>query len=241
LIVLIATFSVSVRAGFWLGVPVVLALNAYLLWRGRSPRLNWVIAGCADRVFVRRLFVQRGKERADIKEPDVIMFEATEIASMTARIVKVLLYGPKPRFVERLVIEPPKAIAQELSDYIRPSLRLDYPGKRIYLENDEGCLTMDWKCCRPDLHTFLEQVRRECPSVFIAEEHSELDLNGIWNGVRFAWGKPDAQQRHLLARAMSLGYAYDCTKLLSRYRGLSFREAGAYLAEIEQEKSDAGK
>jgi len=56
LIVLIAIWTVSVRAGVWLGVPVFLALNAYLLWSGRSRRLNWVIACCTDRVFVRLLF-----------------------------------------------------------------------------------------------------------------------------------------------------------------------------------------
>jgi hypothetical protein len=236
LITLIGSLIVSVRAAAWLGMPVVFALNGYLFWRGRSPRLNWVLAVCANRAFV-RLFVRRGKGRADIQEPDVIVFEASEIASMTVRIVEVLLYGPKPRIIERLVIEPAQAIAQACSDHMLLLLKPDNPGKQVYVTNEEGRLTMNWKWCRPDLQTFLQQIARECPSVFIApEERSEVDLNGIWNGVRFAWRKPDAQQRHLLARAMRLGFGYDCTQLLSRHRGLSFREAGAYLAEIEREE-----
>jgi len=57
----------------------------------RSRRLNWVIAGCADRIFV-RLFVRRRRSRADAEEPDVIMLEASEIASISARTLEVFLY-----------------------------------------------------------------------------------------------------------------------------------------------------
>ncbi len=179
LIAVIASLIVSVRAAAWFGVPVVLALNGYLLWRGRSPRLNWVIAGCADRVFV-RLFVQRGRGRADIQEPDVLMFEAPEIASIRVRIVEVFLYGPKPKIVEWLVIEPAQAVAQDISRHIRPLLKPDDRGKQVYISNGEGCLTMNWQPCRPALRVFLQQVVRECPSVVIApEERSELDLKGF--------------------------------------------------------------
>jgi hypothetical protein len=240
LIALIAGLIFSVRAAAWLGMPVILALNGYLLWRGRSPRLSWVIAGCADRVFV-RLFVQRGRGRADIQQPDVIIFEASEIASMRGRLVEVFLYGPKSRFVEWLVIEPPQAIAQGFSGHIRPLLKPDDPGKQVYVANEEGRLTMNWKWCRPDLQTFLRQVERECPSVAVSiEERSELDLNGIWNGVRFAWKKPDAQQRQTLVQAKRLGFGHKCAELLSRHRGLSPQEASAYLAEIEREETRTG-
>jgi hypothetical protein len=236
LIAVIASLIFSVRAGAWLGVPVILALNGYLLWRGLPARRNWVVAGCADRVFV-RLFVRRGKDRTNTQEPDVIVFEASEIVSMTSRVAEVLLYGPKAKIIEWLVIEPVEAIRQVCSDHMLLSLKLDSWGKQVYVSNEEGQLTMDWKWCRPDLQAFLQQIARECPSIAIApEERSEVDLNGIWNGVRFAWKKPDAQQRHLLVRAMSLGFGYECTELLSRYKGLSFREAGAYLAEIEREE-----
>ena len=94
---------------------------------------------------------------------------------------------------------------------------------------------MNWQPCRPALRVFLQRVVRECPSVVIApEERSELDLNGIWNGVRFAWKKPDAQQRRMLVQAKRLGFGCKCAELLSRYRGLSPGEASAYLAEIER-------
>jgi len=79
---------------------------------------------------------------------------------------------------------------------------------------------------------------RECPSVVIApEERSELDLNGIWNGVRFAWKKPDAQQRRMLVQAKRLGFGCKCAELLSLHRGMSLQESNAYLAEIEQEEA----
>ena len=232
LIVLIGSMTVSVRAAVWLGVPVVLALNGYLLWRGRSPRLNWVIAGCTDRVFV-RLFVRRGKGRGDIEEPNVIMFEASEIASMTARTVEVFLYGPKSRVVERLEIKPVQAAAESVSNHIRPLLRL--PGRQVFVANEEGRLAIEWKWCRPSLRIFLPQVARECPSVVVArEERSELDLNGIWHGVR---EKPDAQERQMLVQAKRLGFGSDCERLLSLYRRMPFRETGAYLAQIEREET----
>jgi hypothetical protein len=234
LIALPVYLIVSVRAAAWLGVPVVLALNVYLLWRGRSPRLNWVIAGCADRVFI-RLFVRRGRGQADIQEPDVIMFEASEIASMRVRIVEVFLYGPKPRFVECVVIEPPQAIAQGFSDHIRPLLKPDDPGKQVYVTNEEGRLTMNWKFCRPDPRTFLQQVARECPFVSIApKERSELDLNGIWHRM---WSKPDPQERRMLVAAKRLGFGCDCVGLLSRHRYISPQKAAAFLAELEREET----
>jgi hypothetical protein len=184
LVALIASLIVSVRAAAWLGAPVVLAFNGYLLWRGRSPHLNWVVASRADRLFV-RLFVQRRAGRADMQEPDVIMFEASEIALMRARIVEVFVYGPRPKFVEWLVIKPTNVIAQGLSDQIRRSLNADHPGKQGYVTNEEGCLTVNWEWCRPALRVFLQQIDRECPSVVIApEERSELDLNGVWHGPR---------------------------------------------------------
>ena len=73
------------------------------------------------------------------------------------------------------------------------------------------------------------------------EEHSGLDLNGIWNGVRFAWRKPDAQQRQMLVQASHLGFGSDCAWLLTRHRGLSSQEAQAYLVEIEQKEAETGQ
>ena len=110
------------------------------------------------------------------------------------------------------------------------------------MADDEGRLTIEWKWWRPALQVFLQQVVRECPSVVIApEERSELDLNGIWNGIR---EKPGAQQRRMLAKAARLGFGCECAGLLSRYRSgafRSFREAGAYLAEIEREEAVTGQ
>lgn len=232
LIVLIVSLVTSIHAAIWAGVPAILATNGYLFWRGRSPRLNWIVAGRADRVFI-RLFVKRGIGQADQQETDVIVFEASEIASMKARIVDVFLYGPEPSTVERLVIEPVKPAAETVSNHIRPLLRP--PGKQVLVASEEGCLIIEWKWCRPALQIFLQEIARECPSVFIApQEHSELDLNGIWHGIR---ENPDAGQRHMLVQAKRLGFGCKCVELLSLHRSMPYREAGAYLAEIEREET----
>lgn len=236
LIALVMSLYVSVRVAAWLSVPVVIALNVYLLWRGRSPRLNWVLAGCAERVYV-RLFVRRGKGRGEVKEPDVLILEPSEIASMSARTIEVFLYGPKPRIVEWLVIEAAQAVAEDISRHIRPLLTP--PGKQVFVANEGGRLTMEWKWCRPALRVFLQQVARECPSVVIApEERSELDLNAIWRGISL---NLDAQKRQFLVQAKCLGFGSDCKRLLSRYKYISFRKAAAYLAEIEREEAEAGR
>jgi len=242
LIALTVSFSISVRAAAWLGVPVFLAWNVYVLWCTKSSRRNWVIAGCTDRVYI-RLFMRRGRGRGDINEPDVIVLEASEIASMSIRTVEVFLYGPKPKFVEWLVIEPAQAVAESVSDHITSFLgdfRARDPGNRVHVHvaNEEGRLTIGWKWCHPVLRMFLQQVVRECPSVVIAnEERSELDLNGIWRGISL---NLDARQRQLLVQAKRLGFGSDCRWLLCRHKYISIQKAAAYLAEIEREEAGTG-
>jgi hypothetical protein len=234
IITLIASLTFSMHVGVWFGVPVVFALNGFLLRRGRSPRLNWVISAYANRVLV-RLLVPRRSGRADLEEPDVIMFEASDIASISMRTTEVFLYGPKPQTVESLVIElSPAAKGCDFSQI--PPLR--GPAVKPLLAANEGKrLTMNWRWCRPDLKTFLLQLVRGCPSVTITpEEHSELDLNGIWKGVQ---RKPDVQERRMLVQAKCLGLGGKCEKLLVIYKGMSFCAASAYLAEIEREATGA--
>jgi hypothetical protein len=248
LIALAVSLIVSTRAAVWLGMPVFLVLNVFLLWRGRSPRLNWVLAGGADRMYV-LLFVRRGWGKGDLNEPDVLMLEASEIASISVRTVEVFLYGPKPKIVESLVIEPTQTVAEGYSNDIRSlpcsvgglgcSTRLLDSGKQVFVDNEIGRLIMKWEWYRPILPVFIQQLERECPSIVIApEERSELDLNGIWHGPR---GGPDAQQRRLLVQAKRLGFGCDCARLLSLYRRIPRREVSAYLAEIEQEEAGTGQ
>jgi hypothetical protein len=237
LIALTVSLSVSVRAAAWISVPVFLALNVYVLWRARSSRLRWVIVGCADRVYV-RLFAWRGRDRGDVNEPDILVLEASEIASMSIRTLEVFLYGPKPRIVEWLVIEPAQAVAEGVSDHIRALLRPLDPNKAVLVANEEGRLTIEWKWWRPALRVFLQQVVRELPSVVIAnEERSELDLNEIWNRI---WSKPDVRERQMLVQAKRLGFGCECATLLAKHRYISFRKAAAYLAEIEREEAGTG-
>ena len=73
------------------------------------------MAVCADRLYV-RLYMTRETARApnDVDEPDVVVFEASEIDSMSVRTVKMFLYGPKPKFAECLVIQPSRAVAESV-------------------------------------------------------------------------------------------------------------------------------
>lgn len=96
---------VSVRAVAWIALPAFLAWNAWVLWRAGSHRLNWVITAGAGRVLI-RLYVGFGKARRKSDLPDVLVLEASEIASVSIRTIEVLLYGPKPKVVEWLLIEP---------------------------------------------------------------------------------------------------------------------------------------
>jgi len=190
-----------------------------------------------------RLFVGFGKAWRSLNLPDVIVLEGSEIASMSIRTVEVLVYGPKPRIVEWLMIEPTQAAAKSLSDQI-PSFLADnrspdfwtpYLGERLHWANDDRRFAIGWKMCRPALRVFLQQVARECPSIVVGpEESSELDLNGIWHGVR---GGPNPEQRLMLVEARRLGFGPDCTTLLNRYRGMPYREIGAFWAEIQREEA----
>ncbi len=244
LILLIAvtmSLSFSVRAATWLGVPVLLAWNVYVLWCTKSSSRNWVIAGCGDRIFI-RLFMTLGSARHGANEPDVIVLEASEIASMSIETVEVFLYGPKPKLVERLVIEPAQFVAESVSDQIRSSLcavRAD-PSNRVHLANEDGRLIIGWKRCHPALRAFLQEILREFPSVVIGrEERSELDLNGIWHGISMNF---DAQQRQMLVRVNRLGFGRRLAWLLGMYKYISYKpvspqQAAAYLAELEQEEA----
>lgn len=233
LITLTVSRIVWLQAAFWLSVPVFLGLNAYLLRRAISSRRRWVIAGCDERVYI-RLFAWPG---SDIHEPDMLVFEASEIASMSVRTVEVFLDGPKPRIVEWLVIEPSQAVAEDFSCHIRPLLRRLDPVKVVLAADEEGCLTIEWKWWRPALLVFLRQIARECPSIVIANEvRSELDLNGIWRGISMNLNKDlSVQERQKLVQAKHLGFGCDCAWLLGRYKHTSPQRAAAYLAELEQE------
>jgi hypothetical protein len=234
LIVLAVSLSTSVRAAAWTSVPMFLALNGYVVWRAEASHRRWVAIGCADRLYV-RLFAWRNKDHGDVHEPDVLVLEAPEIASMSVRTVNVFLHGPKPKSVEWLVIEPAHTSADAICSHIRPMLTATCLEKAVLVASHEGLLTIEWKWWRPALRLFLQQVARECSSIVVGpEERSELDLNGIWRGISL---NLDPQKRQLLVRAIRLGFGCECKRLLSRYKYISFQKAAAYLAQIEREET----
>ena len=225
---LIASLTISVRAAVWLGVLVFLAWNAYVLCLTKSSRRNWCVVACAERVYI----------RLGVNDPEIIMLEASEIASMSIRTTKVFLYGPKPKSVEWLVIEPAKAFAENVHDHVLSRLeeiKVLAPDNLVRVANEDGCLIIGWKWCRPVLQVFLQRVVRKFPAVVIApEECSESDLNGIWRGISL---NLDAQKRQMLVQAKRLGFGSKCKWLLCRYKYISIQRAAEYLAEIEQEET----
>lgn len=234
LIAIILGFIVSMRAGIWFGVPVFVAWNLYVLWLLRFSSHRWVVAACADRIYVRLLMAPSAEEH-------VILFSASEIASISIKTVEVFVYGPNPKLAEWLVIEPVQAITEIVPSQFLLFLEdvwMHDSGNTMRVGILKGGLTIGWEWCHPGLRAFLQQVVRECPSVFIApEEHSELDLNGIWKGRE----KPDAQQRQMLAQAKRLGFGGECAQRLSQYKHMSLQEAAAYLTEIEREEAGTGQ
>jgi hypothetical protein len=245
-ITLVLSFIASVRTAVWLGAPTIVALSALLLWRGRSPRLNWVLAAAANWVYV-RLFVWRGRSADNPDEPDVLMLEASEILSMSAQTVEVFLDGSEARVVEQLVIEPTQMI---MKDRVRDVLSLQcdtgqcgtglFPmDKQSFVAIHEGSLVIRWKPCRPRLQEFLRQVAQECPNISILHlECPELDLNGIWRGISKNLRKDlSVLERQKLGQAQRLGLGSDCVRLLSRYKHISYHRAAAILAEIGREEA----
>jgi hypothetical protein len=234
LLALVVDLMVSKRAALQFLVPALLFWNLYVLWLKKSYRRNWCVAVCAKRIYV----------RPDVNSPEVILLESSEIASMSIRSVDVYLYGPEPKFAERLVIEPVEAVAERVSDSIPPFMEdcetsecscVRGPSNVARVTSEDRYLLIGWKSCRPALPRFLQQVARECPSIVIRpDERSELDLNGIWHGTREA---PSAEQRRMLVEAIRLGFGSNCARLLHLYRMMPLSEAGAYLSEIEQEET----
>ncbi len=228
---------VSVQAAIWLSVPVFLGLNGHVLWRAIFSRRRWVIAGCTDRLYV-RLFAWRSGEHGEVHDRDVLVLEAPDIASMSVQTVEVFLNGPKPKIAEWLAIEPSQAVAQDISCHILPLLRTLDPSKAMLVGDEEGRLTIEWRWWRPALLVFLQQMVRECPSIVIApEDRSELDLNEMWRGLASDPNKDlSLQERQNLVQAKRLGFGCDLAGMLGRYKHISSRKAGAYLAELEQEE-----
>lgn len=233
LTVIAASFIVPVRAAAWFGVLAFLASNMYVFWLLKFSSSRWVMTVGADRVYV-RLLMARGSE------PHIIVFEASDITSMSVKTVEVFVCGPHPNIAEWLIIEPAQVISEVVpSEFISflEDIWTHDSGNMMRVGILGGRLTIGWKWCHPDLRTFLHQIAQECPSIAIShEEHSELDLNGIWNGRE----KPDAQQRHMLAQAKRLGFGGECAQRLNQYKHMSLREAAAYLVSIEHEEAGAG-
>lgn len=246
LLFIVMSLLVSVRSAAWLGIFFFLTWNAYVLWLTKSSRRNWCAAVCAGRVYV-RLYMTRETARDDVNEPDVVVFEASEIASMSIRTVEAYLYGPKPKVADCLVIEP--AVAGSV-----PSRIPSFPGYcetlgscgeprsncLVRVTNEDGRLVIAWRRCHPDVRGFVRKVVRECPSVVVGpKERCELDLNGIWHGYREM--NLNEQQRHLLIQAKRFGFGPDCAWLLTLHKDVSSPDVRACLAQIEQEEAEAGQ
>jgi hypothetical protein len=241
---IVLTLLDSAQSTAWLGMFFFLTWSTYVLWLTKSSRRNWCAAVCAGQVYLRPSMT-RGTAPNGIGEPDVFVFEASEITSISIRTVEAYLYGPKPKLAECLVIELGPTVAESVHAHIPSPLRYcetlgccgepgsNYLARATY---EDGRLAMSWRQCHPNVRVFVRQVVQECPSLSIGpEERSELDLNSIWGGVRL--NDLDVQQRRSLLQAKRLGFDSDFAWRLSIYKQISSQEAQAYLAELEQEEA----
>ncbi len=245
LLFIVMSILVSVRSAAWLGTFFFLTWNAYVLWLTKFSPRNWVMAVCAGRAYV-RLYMTREKVASGVDEPDVVVFETSEIASISIRTVEAYLYGPKPKFAECLVIE--SAVAGSV-----PTNNPSFPGycetlgccgepRSNYLvrvTNEDGRLVIAWRRCHPDAQKFVRKVVREFPTVVVGPaERCELDLNSIWHG--YGEMNLNEQQRHLLIQAKCFGFGSDCAWLLKLHKDVSSPDVQACLEDLEQEY-EAGK
>jgi hypothetical protein len=118
-ILLIALVSLifSMWVAAFICLPAFLAWNAWAIWRARSPRLSWVVKTGLGRVYI-RLYVGFGRAWRRTDVPDVLVLEVSEIASISIRAIEVFVYGPEPKSVEWLVIEPSQAAAEGISNQV---------------------------------------------------------------------------------------------------------------------------
>jgi hypothetical protein len=248
LLFIVMSLLVSVRSAAWLGMFFFLTWNAYVFWLTKLSRRNWVMAVCAGRAYV-RLYMTREEVPSGIDEPDVIVFDASEIASISIRTVEAYLYGPKPKFAECLVIEPAPSVAGSVPtnnpSFPRYCETLGCCGESrsnylVHVANEDGRLVVAWRRCHPDVRVFVREIVREFPFVFVGpEERCEIDLNSIWHGYRSM--NLDEQQRHSLLQAKCFGFGPDCAWLLTTHKDVSSPEVQACLAELEREEAGTGR
>lgn len=242
----VTSLLVSVRSAAWLGLFFFFTWNAYALWLTKSVRRNWIMAVYGGRVYL-RLYMTRERVPIGIDEPDVVVFEASEIASISVRTVEAYLYGPKPKFAECLVIEPAAASSvpvriPSFQGYCEALGSCGEPGSNclVRVANEDGRLVIAWRRCHPDVRFFVRRAVQECPSLIVGpKERCELDLNGIWHGYREM--NLNQQQRHLLIQAKRFGFGPDCAGLLTMHKDMSSPEVRACLSQIEQEDGGAGQ
>ena len=90
LLFIVLSLLVSVRSAAWLGMFFFLTWNAYVLWLTKSSRRNWCAAVYAGRVYL-RLYMTRETAPDGVDVPDVMVLEASEIASIWIRTVEAYL------------------------------------------------------------------------------------------------------------------------------------------------------
>jgi hypothetical protein len=249
LLFIVLSLLVSVRSAAWLGVFFFLTWNVYVLWLTKSSRRNWCVAVCAGQVYLRLYMTRETAAPNGVDEPDVIVLEASEIASISIRTVEAYLYGPKPKLAECLVIELVPAVAASvpapvpsLPGYCEALGSCGEPSSNylVRVTSDDGRLVIAWRRCHPDVRVFVRKVVQECPSVVVGpEERCELDLNSIWHG--YSSMKLDEQQRHSLLQAKRFGFGPDCAWLLTLHKDLSSPEVRACLAELKREDAGTGR
>jgi len=157
-----------------------------------------------------------------------MVFEVPEIVSISASNVRLLF--PWARTTKRwLVIEPANALREEVSNRLRSAGcggMLCGPETEALVADEDGRLAIEWRLYRPALRRFMNEVKREWPSLTVTQERRrEVDLIAIWN-------EPEPYRRQVLAEAKRYGLGAACVFLVMSKRHVSFSQAAAYMAAL---------
>lgn len=211
--------------------------NLVLLLRSALGRHNWVALVCQEKFYF-RLFAPRSR-KAGASEPDVIVLDVREILSVGIQTRTIFVYGPKPRVIEWLVVEPEagtRSLVVAQCNHLFPPIGTCDPYREWFAAPVEGILRIPWQSYRPALQAFVDQIELHFPKLTKGEVIlPELDLISAVNAR-------EPERRRLLAEAKRLGYGADCVRALwmnpigsSLYTRRSLKASAEYMNNIEGE------
>jgi hypothetical protein len=218
------------------GLGLMLVWNGYLLWRVLSSERTWVLAADTERFYLRMSAPFSGRLSA-YTDADVMVLDASEVASVGIRSFDVFVSGPKPQVREFLVVTPEagvRASVAEPLDRLYPPGAVPVPFVDRFARYYDGDVWVPWTTYTPALRVLISQIQSRFPGLTIAREtRSELDLISYVS-------KREPERRRLLAQAKRMGFGRECMWALrsytpgtAMYSSRSLRECREYVESLD--------